>query len=308
MIKTTMLGRSYGGTVALDGISFELADGEVAGFLGPNGAGKTTTMRILAGVLDPSGGTAAVNGIDVRENRLACRRLIGYLPENNPLYDDMEVTAFLRWSALMRSMGEEEAAKAVTGAIEKCGLKSAAGKDIGELSKGFRQRVGLASAMLHNPPVLLLDEPTSGLDPNQAADVRALIRELHGEKTVLLSTHILPEAREMCDRLIIISKGRIVADGKTVELELAAKGATAFVLTLSSRHDPQSVIAELQKLPGALSCSCSAGESENRYDVEGRGEDMREAISGAAMRNGWTLLGLERKTAPLEELFRSLTQ
>ena len=309
MIKTSQLQRRYGATLAVGGISFEINTGEVVGFLGPNGAGKTTTLRILAGALAPSKGSAEINGLDVENHSIACRRLTGYLPENNPLYEEMEVTAFLRWNGQMRSLEGAELERAVASAVAKCGLSSVAGKDIGELSKGFRQRVGLASAILHNPPVLLLDEPTSGLDPNQALEVRGLIGELRREKTILLSTHLLPEAQWMCDRLIILNKGLIAVDGKTTDLIKNAAGSQVLNLTLSKQANPTAVCAALKTLPGVSDCAYSDTAAETVFSLTAAPDaDLRELVFRVAAQNNWTLLGLERKTSTLEDLFRSLTK
>ncbi|MFA5161778.1 MAG: ATP-binding cassette domain-containing protein [Elusimicrobiales bacterium] len=304
MIKAEKLHRRYGAAVAVSEASFEIGQGEVVGFLGPNGAGKTTTLRMLAGILSPTSGRAAIAGIDVEENPSATRAKTGYLPENNPLYEEMEVSAFLEWSGQMRGMSGGALENAVSSAVARCALKSVIGKDIGELSKGYRQRVGLAGAILHNPPVLLLDEPTSGLDPNQALEVRGLINELRRETTIMLSTHILSEAQSMCDRVIIIDKGRIAADGKAAELA-AASGADTLILTLE-KTDPQPVCAAITAL-GASSCGHEEKAGEAVFSIRA-GEDLRARVFAEAVKNGWKLLGLERKTASLEDVFRSLTK
>ncbi|MDD2774067.1 MAG: ATP-binding cassette domain-containing protein [Elusimicrobiales bacterium] len=306
MIKTENLERRYGPTVAVAGVSFEINAGEVAGFLGPNGAGKTTTMRMLAGVLSPSSGRAEIHGLNVEERSLECRRLVGYLPESNPLYEEMEVTAFLKWNGAMRGLAGAELEAAVSAAVGKCGLAQAAGKDIGELSKGYRQRVGIANAILHNPPVLLLDEPTSGLDPNQAQEVRALIGELRKEKTIMLSTHILPEAQSVCDRIMIIAGGKIAADAKTADLMACAQGGHKFVLTLANADD-SAVRQALLALPGAACCEYEEKAGEAVFTVSSE-NDLRAAIFRTAAGNNWPVLGLERRTASLEDIFRRLTQ
>ena len=211
--------RRYGPVTAVDGISFEVAAGQVVGFLGPNGAGKTTTLRILAGCLRPTSGKVAVAGQDAAADAVDSRALIGYLPENNPLYEDMEVCEYLRWCAGARGLSAADTSRAIARAVERCGLSEVAGRAIGELSKGYRQRVGLAAAIVHDPPVLLLDEPTAGLDPNQAVEIRRLIVELGREKAVLFSSHILPEVKAACSRALVIHKGKIAAEVPQEELE-----------------------------------------------------------------------------------------
>ncbi|TPW19924.1 MAG: antibiotic transport system ATP-binding protein, partial [Elusimicrobia bacterium] len=218
MIEALELSKSYGGLRAVDGVTFTAERGSVLGFLGPNGAGKSTTMRMLAGTLAPSGGTARLGGRDVRTDGLAVRALVGYLPENNPLYEEMETADYLEWCAAARGFSGARLAERVKSSVAACGLGEALGRPLGVLSKGTRQRVGLAAAIVHDPPILILDEPTSGLDPNQAREVRALIGTLKAEKAVLLSTHILSEVEAVCDRAVILAKGRIAASGTLAEL------------------------------------------------------------------------------------------
>jgi ABC-2 type transport system ATP-binding protein len=213
MIEVSQLTKTYGSTVALDHVTFAIQPGEVVGLLGPNGAGKTTMLKILTGFLPPTEGSARVAHFDVLEQSLDVRRRIGYLPETNPLYEELAVYESLTWTARLRGMAPADYGGAIRRVIESCGLQAVVGKDIAHLSKGFRQRVGLAQAMLHDPEILILDEPTSGLDPNQQDEVHALIQTMRQKKTVLLSTHILSEASRVCDRVLIIHKGKIVADG-----------------------------------------------------------------------------------------------
>ncbi|WP_228557484.1 ABC transporter ATP-binding protein, partial [Myxococcus sp. AB025B] len=223
--------KTYGATQALRGVSFEVPRGQVVGFLGPNGAGKSTTMKILAGFVTPTTGTARVNGLDVREDPVASRRMLGYLPENNPLYEEMMVRDFLDFVAEVRGIPKPLRAGRLRGAVERCGLASVLGKDIHQLSKGYRQRVGLAQAILHDPDLLILDEPTTGLDPNQIVEIRSLIKELGREKTVILSTHILSEVQSTCDRVLIINDGRLVADDTPERLGKGEGGTVTVVLT-----------------------------------------------------------------------------
>ena len=212
-IIVTNLTKSYGSVKAVDDISFEVHHGEIVGFLGPNGAGKTTTMRMLTSFLSPTSGSVSIEGKDIKEFSLETRKLIGYLPEQNPLYHDMNVMDYLEFTARLQGVPKTNTAKKVREMIGVCGLSTVKHMDIGQLSKGYRQRVGLAQAMIHDPKILIMDEPTSGLDPNQIVEIRNLIRQLGREKTVILSTHILPEVQATCNRVLIISHGKIVADG-----------------------------------------------------------------------------------------------
>ncbi len=213
MITVNNLTKQYGTTVALDHVTYTIKPGEVVGLLGPNGAGKTTMLKMLTGYLLPTDGTATVANCDIVDQTLELRRRIGYLPETNPLYEDLAVYESLQWTARLRGMSDPAMKTAIAQAIETCALESVVGKDIAHLSKGFRQRVGLAQAILHDPEILILDEPTSGLDPNQQREVHALVQAMRSTKTVLLSTHTLSEASNVCDRVPIIHRGRIVADG-----------------------------------------------------------------------------------------------
>jgi ABC-2 type transport system ATP-binding protein len=213
MIDATQLTKRYGSTLALDHVTLAIQPGEVVGLLGPNGAGKTTMLKILTGYLPPTEGSARVANFDVVEQSLEVRRRIGYLPETNPLYEELAVYETLEWTARLRGMAPSAYTSAIRKVVNVCGLSTVVGKDIAHLSKGFRQRVGLAQAILHDPEILILDEPTSGLDPNQQDEVHALIQTMRQNKTVLLSTHILSEASRVCDRVLIIHKGKIVADG-----------------------------------------------------------------------------------------------
>jgi ABC-2 type transport system ATP-binding protein len=224
MIDVKDLQKSYGSVRALDGVTFEVPHGQVVGLLGPNGAGKTTAMRILTGFVAPSAGTARIDGIDVQDDHVACQKKIGYLPEGNPLYTDLRVAEALRFMAEMQGLRGDARREAIGQAVEAAGLVGMEGRTIGTLSKGYRQRVGLAQALLHSPPVLILDEPTTGLDPNQQQDMRELIRTLGRERTVILSTHILPEVEAVCDRALIIKSGRLVADGTIDEIRAQAAG------------------------------------------------------------------------------------
>ena len=236
MIEVDRLSKSYGSAQALRGISFRVARGEVVGFLGPNGAGKSTTMKILTGFLLPTSGSARVAGLDVVEDSLEVRRRIGYLPESTPLYTEMRVDEYLRFAAEIRGVPGRRVRDAVDRVVVLCGLQRVVGKDILELSKGYRQRVGLAQAMVHEPDLLVLDEPTSGLDPNQIIEVRDLIQRLGAEHTVILSTHYLQEVEAACSRVIVIDRGEIVGDGTQMELVAALPGVVCRPPSTGARH------------------------------------------------------------------------
>jgi len=313
MINAKGLTRLYGRVRAIDGLDFEVRPREVMGFLGPNGAGKTTILRILSGFVPPTSGTAMVGGFDIVSESLEARRRIGYLPENNPLYDEMDAAEYLEWTAAVRGLGGAERIKRIRNAAEACGIGSVLGEPIALLSKGYRQRVGLAAAILHDPPVLLLDEPTSGLDPNQAGEVRALIGELKKEKTVLFSTHILSEAQAACDRIIILHRGRIAACGAPKELLGAALGRGRLRLSLKAEGlEAGAVRDKLLSLDGVASAQARAEEGEIRAELEEASATpglpgLRERVFLTAVESGWTLLELKREEATLEAVFKELT-
>ncbi|MFH1724033.1 MAG: ATP-binding cassette domain-containing protein [Elusimicrobiota bacterium] len=310
MITVRELSKRFGATVAVDRISFEVGRGEVLGFLGPNGAGKTTTLRMLSGYLPPTGGTAELGGRDVVEAGLEVRRRIGYLPENNPLYEEMDVCEYLEWTAEIRGFSGQARTNRIRSAVEACGLGEVLGRPIGLLSKGYRQRAGLAAAILHDPDILLLDEPTSGLDPNQAREVRDLILKLKEAKTVVLSTHILPEVQASCDRVVIIHRGRIAASGTPKELKRAASGLGLIHLSLkASDVDLASARETLETVPGVERSDASEEDGELRFSLTCRPEagDLRETFFRIAVEKSWTLLHLNREEASLEHVFRELT-
>lgn len=310
MINVRDLRKSYGGTQAVRGISFEIGKGEVVGFLGPNGAGKSTTLRVLSGCLPPSGGSVRLAGWEVSEQNLEVRRRVGYLPENNPLYEEMDVSEYLEWVAETRGLAGVERARRIRYSVEACGLGDVLGKPIGVLSKGYRQRVGLAAAILHDPEILLLDEPTSGLDPNQAREVRDLILQLKERKTVLLSTHILPEVQASCDRVVIINRGAIAAMGTPAELTRSAAGQVSVRLALKADGlDPLQVQAAVRGIPGVEDAESQRDGEELRLAVRGRRDhgDLREALYRLAVEKRWLLLQLNQEDASLENVFRELT-
>jgi ABC-2 type transport system ATP-binding protein len=313
IVEARSLRKDYGSTRAVEDISFKVSRGEVVGFLGPNGAGKSTTMKILTGYLRPTAGSAIVAGIDVAQDPLAAKRLIGYLPENAPLYDDMMVVDFLNFVADMRGITGQTRQDRLREICRRCGLMEVLGKNIGQLSKGFRQRAGLAQAMVHDPDLLILDEPTSGLDPNQIVEIRELIKELGREKTVILSTHILPEVQASCGRIIIINKGKLVADD-TPEVLTGAEGRAIVRLIVKSRNGtPLSegdVRTVLSSVPGVGAVEVADGEGDGTLGFRVRaagGLDPREGIFRAAVEGRFVLLDLHRERVSLEDTFRQLT-
>lgn len=312
MIRIEGLIKRYGSAEALKSLSFDVPKGQVVGFLGPNGAGKSTTMRILAGYLNPTAGRAFVGDVDVVAEPVKARRLIGYLPENNPLYEEMMVVDFLRFVAEARQVEASVRNARIKAAAERCGLMSVLGKDIGQLSKGFRQRVGLAQAILHDPSVLILDEPTTGLDPNQIVEIRELIRELGREKTVILSTHILSEVQSTCSRVLIINEGRLVADDSPEHLT-SSGGEGTLQVVLASRSGGALEVARvtewLKAVPGVTGVEGIVPEEAGtlafalRFTVE----DPRRALFECAVKNDLVLLELRRTQVSLEDTFRKLT-
>jgi ABC-2 type transport system ATP-binding protein len=309
MIQVEGLAKHYGATRAVDGVTFNVRKGEVLGFLGPNGAGKSTTMKMLTCFLAPTGGTARVAGFDVFDQALEVRKRVGYLPEDTPLYKDMTVLEYLHFAAEMRGMDVESRHKRIAEIGGRCGLGDVAGKLIGELSRGYRQRVGLAQAMLHDPDILILDEPTSGLDPNQIVEIRQLIKEVGREKTVILSTHILPEVQATCSRMLIISGGKLVADGTPDELRGREKASRYRVVVAANGAAPDAIKSRLASLDGVVRCENVMGEDgAHAFTIDGAAkDDLRKELFRAAVDNKWTLLELHREAASLETVFRHLT-
>ena len=305
MIEVRTLSKSYGAERAVDAISFEVAQGEIIGFLGPNGAGKTTTMKVITGYLPPTEGAALVNGLDVSEHPLEIREQIGYLPESTPLYGDMVTWDYLAFVAAMRGIPKERHSDRIVEMAQACGLRDVLAKRIDTLSKGFRQRVGLAQAMIHDPQILILDEPTSGLDPNQIVEIRELIRSIGRHKTVVLSTHILPEVQVSCDRVIIINQGRIVADGAPDELQSSLSGEERVEFSVEAADDDVSrVLSEWDAARVVDRTMDTSGEVLFTLAAE---HDIRADLFRLAVDHGWTLTGLTRKQGSLEDVFRQLT-
>lgn len=304
MIEVSGLTKSYGPIHALHGISFRVKKGEVVGFLGPNGAGKSTTMKIITGSMAPSGGTAKVAGFDVFEDPVEVKKRIGYLPENPPVYGDMNVESYLAFVAKLKGVANDRVRAQVEKAIEKTDLGSVRRRLIQNLSKGYRQRVGIAQALVSDPEVLILDEPTSGLDPRQVAEVRSLIRELKGEHTIILSTHILPEVQAMCERIIIINRGRIVAEDSLDGLTNRMAGSLEVKLKVA--RPSADVETALRGVPGvATVLKTDSGYSVN---IQGTAGEMAiEKVAEAAVGARAGLLELRREAVDLEDIFLKLT-
>ena len=295
-IQLTSISKIYGSQKAVNDISFEAKKGEIVGFLGPNGAGKSTTMKILTGFIQPNEGTVFVSGIDVIKNPIGAQSIIGYLPEHNPLYLDMYVREYLQFQASIYKIEKTK----VGAIIDKVGLTIEAHKKIDQLSKGYRQRVGLAAAILHDPEVLILDEPTTGLDPNQLVEIRELIKELGKDKTVLLSTHIMQEVEAVCDRVIIINKGDLVIDKPITELKTSSE--QVIKVTFDYKLEEQFIM----RLPNLISFK---NTTENNWILTFESkEDMRPVIFDFAQENGLKILGLNAENKDLESLFRELTK
>ncbi len=300
MIEVTGLTKRYNDITVVDDVSFAVARGEVLGFLGPNGAGKTTTMRMLTGYLPPSSGSVTIAGFDMQTHSLQARRHIGYLPEGVPLYPEMTVAGYLDHMARLRNMSQR--ADAVDRAMDLVHISDRADDRIGKLSKGQRQRVGLAQALLHDPDVLILDEPTVGLDPRQIIEVRELIRELGATRTVILSTHILPEVSMLCNRVVIIKKGRVVAEDTPTALTSRLQGSERIEMRL---HQQPTDITAIAQLPGVVRVSV---EADGLLHIEtAAGSEIRPQLASLVVNQGWGLLELHKVTLSLETIFLELT-
>jgi len=316
MIYANDLTKRFGTLRALDRVNFEVRRGEVVGFLGPNGAGKSTTMRILTCFISPTDGTAKVHGHDVFDEPLEVRRRLGYLPQRAPLYQDMLVWDYLRFVAEMRGLDQATFRSRMRKIVEVCGLAQVLGKDIGTLSHGYRQRVGLGQALVHDPPILILDEPTSDLDPNEKAEVIKYIKEIGKERTILLSTHNLSEVEAACARAIIVSKGRIVADGPLDEIR-SRTGKIRYVISVSESLAERGkaptateVQSALRAIAGVRSLSeLPTDEKAHAFELAGdQGGDLRSDLFRLVVSKGWTLLELRRDAQTLEDVFRDLTK
>ncbi len=300
------LTKLYGTQRAVDDISFKVHTGEVLGFLGPNGAGKTTTMKAIASYLVPNAGSIRVGQFSVNDEPQEVKKRIGYLPENNPLYHEMPVLDYLKFVADLQGIDKTKVRGRIAEMVKVCGLEGEKHKKIGELSKGYKQRVGLAQALIHDPDVLILDEPTSGLDPNQILEIRDLIRAIGRHKTVILSSHILAEVEATCDRILIINKGKIVADGTPADLRKQRQGLELMKITVEDAPKNE-VVKILQELPSVNWVNPIEG-SENRYEVQSKaGQSSRRAIFETCVVKKWTLTELSVVETKLEDIFHALT-
>jgi ABC-2 type transport system ATP-binding protein len=307
MIEVQQLTKRYGPTLAVSDVSFEVRKGEVLGFLGPNGAGKTTTMRVITGYLPPSSGRVTVAGRDVVEESLEARKHVGYLPENPPVYTDMRVSEYLAFVGRIKGVSRRELRNRVQDASERCAITDVQSRQIGKLSKGYRQRVGLAQALIHNPDVLILDEPTAGLDPKQIIETRELIRGLSGQHTVVLSTHILPEVSKTCDRVIVINAGKVVAVGTPEELTRRLQGFESVLLT--AEGPGQEMKSKLETVEGvSLVEEREAVNGRVTFEVHaGKERDVRSELARAVVESQWRLLELRTSGMSLEDIFLKLT-
>lgn len=303
MIEVRNLTKDYGHRRAINKLNFSIKKGEVVGFLGPNGAGKSTTMKIITGFMAPSSGTASIAGFDVFENPLEVKKRIGYLPEIPPVYGDMFVADYLRYVAALKKVPKEQIASNVKYAIEKTNLGEVQGRLIHHLSKGFKQRVGIAQALVSNPEVLILDEPTVGLDPKQVAEIRELIKSLRGEHTIILSTHILPEVEATCEKVIIINKGEIVAEDNIQNLSLIERGQSRLFIRLGTKVDLNSLKQEFDFIQ-----TVSTGNHESEWELAlTGGEESIEKVASFVVNKGWGLRELSPAKLDLEDVFLKLT-
>ena len=312
MISVKNLSKRYARTTAVDQISFEVEKGQIVGFLGPNGAGKTTTMRMLTCFLPPSSGVATVAGFDVLEAPLEVKKRIGYLPETPPLYYEMRTSEYLTFVGRLKGLSGQELRQRVDAVAERCAVADVKNKLLGKLSKGYRQRVGLAQAIIHNPDVLILDEPTAGLDPKQINETRDLIKSLAGDHTIILSTHILPEVEQTCERVIIINKGKLVATDSVNNLQSRARGAELVLVEVAGRNgslDSDSVLERLKKIGGVGRVSFKDKKPGSAvFEVEGLKDKLvRGDLARAVVEGGWNLNEMKTAAVSLEEIFLQLT-
>ena len=307
MIELSQVTKSYAGVKAVDNVTLSIPSGQILGFLGPNGAGKTTTMRMITCYMPPTSGSIRVDGLDVEERSLEVRKKIGYLPEMAPVYQDMSVSDYLTYVIDLRRIPTDQRAARRKSIIERCGLGSVTHKDVGQLSKGFRQRVGLAQAMIHDPEIVVLDEPTAGLDPNQIVEIRTLIKELGREKTVILSTHILSEVQATCSRIIIINQGRVVADDTPEGLQAGSVGRTATMIALKpGATDAAATIRTLEGVETVRDVPASDGTIRLRVECP-KDRDVREDLFRLAVRKNWVILEMGIEGRSLEDVFHKLT-
>jgi len=300
------LTKKYGAQRAVDNISFTVKTGEVLGFLGPNGAGKTTTMKAITSFLEPSNGNIFIGNISVRENPDEIKKIIGYLPEHNPLYEDMPVIDYLKFVADLHGIDKSRVKDRILEMVNICGLEGEKHKNINELSKGYKQRVGLAQALIHDPEVLILDEPTSGLDPNQIVEIRELIKKIGREKTVILSSHILAEVEATCDRIMIINKGKIVANGTSAELRKHSEGKEFLKVTIENAEKDE-IIKELQSID-FITLVDPIPNTENSYEIQSNSDiSTRREVFRMCVEKHWVLTQMTPIETKLEDVFHTLT-
>jgi ABC-2 type transport system ATP-binding protein len=312
MITVSELTKRYARHTAVDNISFEVQKGQIVGFLGPNGAGKTTTMRILTCFLPPTSGSAKVAGFDVLEQSIEVKKRIGYLPEAPPLYPEMRTTEYLTFVGQLKGLSGDELRKRVDYVSDRCAVSDVKDKLLGKLSKGYRQRVGLAQSIIHNPDVLILDEPTAGLDPKQINETRDLIKSLAGDHTIVLSTHILPEVEQICQQVIIINKGKVVATDTVSNLRNRGQGATSFLVEVAGRNgdvDSAAVQRRLEQISGVSRVQFkSQKQNSSTFELESRKDGfVRGDLARAIVESGWDLNELRTTAVSLEEIFLQLT-
>jgi gliding motility-associated transport system ATP-binding protein len=306
-ITVSNLTKKFGAQRAVDNISFEVHTGEILGFLGPNGAGKTTTMKIITCYMAPNDGEVKVNDLSIHGNQEEIKKQIGYLPENNPLYNEMPVLEYLDFVAQLQNVPKEKVQDRIEEMVFVCGIDVEKHKKIGELSKGFKQRVGLAQAMIHDPEILILDEPTSGLDPNQIVEIRKLIRDIGKHKTVILCTHILPEVEATCDRILIINNGKIVADGTADTLRKRAQGQEILHVQIAEPENRDDIFSALQQLDSVSLVDFDSG-TQNAFTINSKDDlSSRKDIFYMCVKNNWVLTEMTPIETKLEDIFRELT-
>ena len=306
MIEVKNIVKRFGRTKAIDDLSFTVREGEIVGFLGPNGAGKTTTMRILTGFLSPDKGKVLIDGIDVEKDPVSAQKMIGYLPENNPLYKNMQVAEFLDLAARLHQIPKEKNAAALDFAVKAVGIEKVYYRPVSELSKGYRQRVGIAAALIHRPKIIIMDEPTEGLDPNQRTEIRQLIKDLAKEHTIIMSTHVMQEASAVCNRMLIINKGKLVADGTADELSKRSQKEKIITLDIEGADVENS----LKNIPGIKKVDVKKKE-QDRLLLEifaEQDQEIRPAISKLAWQRQWIIWSIFEQEHKLEEIFQTLTK
>ena len=312
MISVENLNKYYGDFHALKGVSFEINAGEIVGILGPNGAGKSTTLRILTCYLSPTSGNAVIDGKSILDNEMEVKKIIGYLPESAPLYDDMSVFDYLVYMAEIQELERSRLNERLKYVVEACSLKDVISKSIGELSKGYKQRVGIAGAIIHDPKILILDEPTNGLDPNQIVEIRELIKELGKEKTVLISTHILSEVEATCSRAIIINQGNVIADADPKHLTLNNKEnnktSVRIKLSIKTNDDKNKIIEKLKKIENIYDVKAEDNGDLKDITIYSNEEEPREKIYTVIKSTDWIIYEMFRERENLEEVFHTLTK